>query len=90
MILEGKMISFYYLLLIAYMLSGIFMFEWAYKEMKVFREVNEERDSKYPAYRRLDALKWRRWLFYPGAATIMPLRLILSFVSITLVYLPIK
>jgi hypothetical protein len=29
-------------------------------------------------------------MFYPGAATIMPLRLILSFVTLTLVYVPIK
>lgn len=84
------MINLWYVVLIAYMLSGIFMFEWAYKEMKVFREVDEARDSKYPAYRRLDVKKWRRWMFYPGAATILPLRLVLAFVCIMIVYIPIK
>jgi len=38
-------LNIYLILLIAYMFSGIFMFEWAWKEMKVFREVKEERDS---------------------------------------------
>lgn len=82
--------NIYLILLGLYMLSGIFMFEWAWKEMKVFREVDEDRDAPYPAYRRLDVKNWRRWKFYPGAALILPLRLLLAFITLFLVYFFIK
>ena len=36
-------------------LVGILLFEWCYKVTKPIREVDEERDSKYPAFRRIDA-----------------------------------
>ena len=88
--LARQNMNIYLILLGLYMLSGIFMFEWAWKEMKVFREVVEERDSRYPAYRRLDVKNWRRWKFYPGAALVLPLRLLLAFLSLMIVYLFIK
>ena len=45
----------YLMILGAYMLLGLSLFEWAWIKVKVIRDVNEERDSKYPAYRRVDA-----------------------------------
>jgi hypothetical protein len=45
--------------------------------MKAIREVNEERDSKYPAFRRYDAKYWRKWKFYFGALTYLPIRFLL-------------
>ena len=37
---------------------GLLMFEYAWHKVKSIRNVNEERDSKYPGYRRYDAIKW--------------------------------
>ena len=46
-----------------------------------FREVDEARDSKFPAFRRYDANKWARWKFLPGAMLLMPTRIILLVVD---------
>lgn len=60
-------------------LFGIVIFEWAWAVTKPIREIDEARDSKYPAFRRYDAHKWARWKFYPGAMTLLPLRMFLAF-----------
>ena len=36
-------------------LVGILLFEWCWKVTKPIREIDEDRDSKYPAFRRNDA-----------------------------------
>jgi len=41
--------------------------------------VVEERDSKFPAFRRLDAYKWKKWKFYVGGVTLLPLRAFCGF-----------
>lgn len=69
---------------------GALLFEYAWASVKPIREVNEERDSKYPAFRRWDAAKWRKWKFYPGAITIMPLRVIATIFLILLCYIFIR
>ena len=43
------------------------MFEWAWKKTERIRLVVEERDSLFPAYRRVDLHLWKKWKFYPGA-----------------------
>jgi Acyltransferase len=58
--------------------------------MAAIRDIKEERDGKYPAFRRWDAAKWRRWKFYPGAITIMPLRFIATGIIIMLSYVFVK
>jgi len=50
---------------------GILLFEFIYHKTRRFRDGNEERDSKFPYFRRLDAPKWARWKFYPGAMTLL-------------------
>jgi len=40
------------------MLLGLFMFEWAWCKVRILKRVDEERDGKYPAFRRWDAYKW--------------------------------
>jgi hypothetical protein len=62
----------------SYCLLGLGLFEWSYFKLRVMREPNEARDARYPAFRRFDAVKWRRWKFYPGALTLLPLRVILA------------
>lgn len=72
------------------MFLGFALFEWAWKQMKPFREVDESRDSQFPAYRRLDVKNWSKWKFYPGAVTVMLIRFLLSFVCIFLLFLFVK
>jgi len=63
-------------------LVGILLFEWCYKATKPIREVDEARDSKYPAFRRYDAKKWSRWKFYPGAMTLLFFRLFMAIFNV--------
>ena len=59
---------------------GFVALEWAWSQLRRFREVDEERDSKFPAFRRRDAGKWQKWKFYPGAMLSMPFRLTLMVI----------
>jgi len=61
---------------------GIVAIEFAWGRTKRMREVDEERDSMYPAFRRIDVQNWARWKFYPGAILFMPTRLILLVINI--------
>lgn len=70
--------------------GGLLLFELAWHQMKAIREVDEVRDSKYPAFRRWDAFKWRKWMFYPGAVTIMPIRIVLIVVVAILAYVFVR
>ncbi len=54
-------------------LLGVLMIEWALKKTKVVRNVKEERDSKFPAFRRIDVQHWTRKNLYPFAI-LVPLR----------------
>ena len=56
---------------------GFIAVEYAFSRLKRFRDGNEERDSKFPAYRRLDAKNWNKFKFYPGAMFTMPSRLMI-------------
>jgi hypothetical protein len=71
-------------------LVGILAFEWCWHVTKPIREIDEARDSKYPAFRRNDAKKWRRWKFYPGAMTFFVFRLFLAIFNLLLCYLLTK
>lgn len=62
--------------IIGYMALGLFIFEWAWKKTKPMRIPNEERDSKYPAFRRLDK-KWNKIKYYPGALLWLPFKIVL-------------
>ena len=55
--------------------------EYAWARTKKFRELNEERDCKFPNFRRTDAQLWARWKFYPGAMLTMPARLTLLIID---------
>lgn len=43
---------------------------------------NEDRDSRFPAFRRLDCNNWQFWMFIPGAVTLFPIRMIISLGSL--------
>jgi hypothetical protein len=72
------------------MIVGLAAFEWAWYKMRPVREIKEERDSKYPAFRRWDVPKWEKWKFYPGAVLLMPIKLITSLLAIILCYVFIR
>ena len=68
-------------------LLGLILFEWSWANAKPIREIDEKRDSKYPAFRRYDALHWKKRNFYLGAVTLMPFRLISMIVYVMIVAL---
>lgn len=57
---------------------GWLLLEWAWFRMRRFRKPNKDLDAIYPAYRRDDALQWRKWKLYPGALTILVPRLFIA------------
>jgi 1-acyl-sn-glycerol-3-phosphate acyltransferase len=65
-------------------LLGIILIEYCWARTRPIREIDEARDSKYPAFRRYDAVKWSRWKFYPGAVTFMFPRLFIMFFNLFL------
>jgi hypothetical protein len=79
-----------YILLGVYMFLGFLSFEWAWASVKSIRKVDEERDSKYPAFRRWDVNKWKKWKFYFGAMTLMPIRLFCSIILLIICYILVK
>ena len=58
---------------------GVILFEWAWVKMYVHRNLPAqlpELHNKMAAFRRLDAEKWAKWQFYPGAMTLLVPRLV--------------
>ena len=60
---------------------GIIMIEYALSKMKRIMNIDEKRDSQFPYSRRLDAHKWSRWKFYPGAMFSLPIRFLLLIIQ---------
>ena len=72
---------------------GVLLYEYARNSTKRFRDGDTERDSKFPATRRLDAGNQTRCKFYAGAMTLLILRLLTVFFAAlitTLLVLPIS
>ena len=76
--------------ILVYMLIGLLLFEYSWHQTACVRDGNELRDAKYPAFRRQDVNRWKRWKFYPGAITIMPLRLIILAIIGILAYITVR
>ena len=78
--------SFGTILLALNAFCGLCMMEWAWHKFRRFRNPNRDLDVLYPAYRRDDATKWKKWKLYPGAMTILIPRILISvLVAISLV-----
>ena len=67
--------SWWVILLIHNAVVGLIAFEWAWLTTQRHRTLREL-DDFFPAFRRTDIHKWRKWRFYFGAMTIMLPRLI--------------
>ena len=76
------MSTFWIIFALSYMALGILMMEWAWKRTVRIREVNEERDSLFPAFRRTDAHKWNKLMFYPFAMTMVPFRFVFGLIPL--------
>jgi hypothetical protein len=57
-------------------LIGLIAIEFALRKLKRMQNIDEKRDSQFPAFRRRDAANWSRWKFYPGAMLCFPFRFI--------------
>lgn len=64
---------------------GIVYLETAWLMVPRYLKENEERDSLFPAFRRLDSQHWNKWMFYPGAITFYPIRLFIGAFSLVLI-----
>ena len=58
---------------------GILLIEYALFKVRSPRKIVEERDSKYPAFRRYDAIYWTRPRLYIAAPYILPRFLLALF-----------
>lgn len=76
--------NFIVIYLIVQAILGILLFEWAYSKTDRHRTFNKERDEKFHSYRRLDAGKWGRFNMYPGAILVMPTRLLLCIITLSI------
>ena len=64
-------------LAVVHAVLGVLGVEYSLRKSSRFRDGNEERDSKFPAFRRRDAKKWHRAKLYPMAILTMPVRIFL-------------
>ena len=55
-------------------LLGHGLLTWAWHNTQRIRQVDEERDSQFPAYRRVEAKNWEKWRHYAVVSTIGPLK----------------
>ncbi len=70
--------NFWLFSLLIYLAIGVYAVEWMWAKMERIRQVDEERDSMFPAFRRTDAKHWNKWMFYPLGVTAMPLRIVMG------------
>ena len=82
--------EWYYILLIINAVCGLIAFEWTWRKTYRYRNPIKELDEQFPAYRRLDAFKWRKIDFYFGAVTIMIPRILWLFLVVGCLTLVVK
>lgn len=85
--------AFYIFLAVCVILNaiiGYLAFEWAWKQLKPLREVDEARDSQFPVFRRTDVKKWDKKKFLFNAMTTMPFRFMVGIVTVTFLFVFIK
>jgi hypothetical protein len=62
---------------------GILLVEYALSKTKAVRNVDEARDSKFPAFRRTDVHLWSRPRLYLGSFMILPKFMMALIVTFT-------
>lgn len=81
---------FWTIVLIINAVLGVYIFETAWHFTRNARNVVEERDKLFPAWRRYDVGKWNKMAMYPFAATILIPRACIYLGSVFLLYLAHK
>ena len=71
-------------------LIGLILFEWAWYKNQRWRRPIKELDSLLPAFRRNDAEKWSKWMFYPGAVTLLIPRFLWALILLVLLCIFVK
>ena len=82
--------SWYSYLLIINAICGIVCVEIAWARTSLFREMPEDFQNMFPAYRRVDTHKWRKWRCYIGGATVLLPRLIFGILLLLVLALCVK
>lgn len=79
------------MVVLGYGLFGILFFEYVYSKIDSrFFDGNEERDGKFPVFRRTDIKNWSRLTFYPGAFFFLPLRMVLAIADMLIIVVILK
>ena len=65
---------------------GILIVEWVLRKTKRVREVVEERDRMFPAWRRIDAHRMTRCMLYPGAILFLIPRMMALVIGLIIWY----
>ena len=82
--------SQWFILLCINAVLGVFLLEISWKKLHRFRNPNMQLERLFPAFRRKDALEWRKWKLYPGAIFLLIPRIICLVVFPLLAFLIIK
>ena len=61
---------------------GFCFFEIAWSRIVRYRDLDDERDSNFPAWRRMDVKNWHKVYFYLGALTIFTTKMIICLGSL--------
>lgn len=69
---------------------GLISFEWGWYKLYRFRRPIPELEYLMPAFRRNDVQHWRKWMFYPGAVTIMWPRILFAVIDASIIVLMVK
>ena len=82
--------TWWFVLLTLNAVAGIAILENTWKKTSRFRNPNLELEKHFGPFHRDDALRWRKWMLYPGAMTLMIPRFILAAVIFLTWILTIK
>jgi len=69
---------------------GVLLVEYALLKCKAPRQVVEERDAKYPAFRRYDVRHWKRWRLYLIGGHILFPRLVTTLMAPMVYFVVLK
>lgn len=72
--------TWWFVLLVINAVAGVALLERTWARASRFRNPNPELEKHFVAWSRDDALRWRKWMLYPGAMTIMIPRALLSVI----------
>jgi hypothetical protein len=84
------MVSLLVIGIIVNALIGAFLFSKAWKQLQPILNCDEEVSAKYPSFRRMDVAKWKKFKFFLGAITIMPLRFLIGIIILSSLFVFVK